>query len=73
MNEDDTFAALVKPMTEDEIGFGRKQWIYCSQHMAPHLTGWCTVSNRNKTKLDAQNRKDAYNECKRSGLKLYEG
>jgi hypothetical protein len=19
------------------------EWVYCSQHMRPHETGWCTV------------------------------
>lgn len=69
--EDDTFEALVRPPTEDEITFGRKKWIYCSQHMAYHLTGWCTVSNFNKVALDATTVEDAQSECINKGLKLF--
>jgi hypothetical protein len=73
MTEDDTFDALRKPPTEDELAFGRKAWIYCDQHMAAHMTGWCTVSNSNKIRLDASNGNDARAECERKGLKLYRG
>jgi hypothetical protein len=73
MTEDDTFDALRKPPTEDEIAFGRKVWVYCDQHMRPHMTGWCTVSNRNKIKLAATTQNGAYEECKERGFELYQG
>jgi len=65
--EDDTFYALKKPPTEDEIAFGRNKWIYCSEHMGPHITGWCTVSARSKRPLEAQNGESAYEECNLRG------
>lgn len=71
--EDDTFDALRKPSTEDELAFGRKVWVYCNQHMNPHMTGWCTVSKRNKTKLEATNEEDARTECVAKGFELYKG
>jgi hypothetical protein len=71
MNEDDTFDVLKNPPTEDEIEFGRKVWIYCGQHMAPHMTGWCTVSNRNKILLNAKTLDEAVAECRENGYTLY--
>jgi hypothetical protein len=55
----------------DERYFGSNVWVYCNQHMRPHLTGWCTVHNRNKTKLDASVVGDAYEECRVRGFDLY--
>lgn len=72
MTEDDTFEALRRPLTEDEVEFGRKTWVYCDQHMRPHMTGWCTVSNRNKIKLDATSNDQAYSECRLRGFDLYQ-
>lgn len=68
MNEDDTFNALKRPPTEDEIEFGRGKWIYCAQHMRHHMTGWCTVSNRDKTALDANNEEEAYKARRQRNL-----
>ncbi len=59
-----------KQPTEDKRVFG-DCWVYCNQHMKPHETGWCTISVRDKVKLDATNAKDAYAECEAKGLKLY--
>ena len=28
-------------------------WVYCSQHLAAHKTGWCTVDNSDKLGLGA--------------------
>ena len=70
MTEDDTFEVLRKPPTEDEIAFGRKVWVYCDQHLRPHMTGWCTVGKRSKTKLDATTESEAYSECMRRGFVL---
>lgn len=69
--EDDTFDALRKPPTEDELEFGRKKWIYCGQHLNPHITGWCTVGNQHKTLLDATTQEEAYEECRRKDFALY--
>lgn len=70
-NEDDTFDALKNPPTADELAFGRKAWVYCGQHLRPHLTGWCTVHNLEKVKLTATTEKEAYDECVSEGLILY--
>jgi hypothetical protein len=56
---------------EDTKAFGEGRWVYCSSHMAPHTTGWCTVSPRDKTLLDARDREAAYAECRAKGFDLY--
>ena len=71
MNEDDTFEALRKPPTEDEIAFGRNAWLYCGQHLRPHMTGWCTVSTRNKIKLEAKTLEEAYEICRDNRWTLF--
>lgn len=48
------------------------EWVYCSQHMRPHTTGWCTVSARDKTPLAAKNYPDAEAECRARGFELYD-
>lgn len=64
--------ACVDNLTEDVKVFGAGVWIYCDQHLRPHLTGWCTVSCKlHKTLLKAKNEKDAYSECRERGFKLY--
>lgn len=73
MTEDDTFDALRRPPTEDEIAFGRNRWIYCAQHLRPHTTGWCTVSNDQKTLLKATTDKEAYVECVAENMEIYRG
>jgi hypothetical protein len=73
LSEDDTFDALRKPLTEDEVAFGRRKWIYCDQHLNYHLTGWCTVSNGHKVALEATCAEEAHTECAVRGLKLYRG
>ncbi len=35
----------------EELAFGKDAWVYCTQHMKPHLTGWCSVSNSDKLGL----------------------
>jgi hypothetical protein len=58
-------------LTEDTKVFGENVWVYCNQHLRPHLTGWCTVSLHNKVQLDATNVDQAFEECKLKGFKLY--
>jgi hypothetical protein len=71
-------------MTQDEMlkeereTFGENTWVYCDQHMRPHLTGWCTVGVRNKTKLNftpsgdhQEDCKAAVAECRARGFELY--
>ena len=57
---------------EDSRIFGEEAWVYCSQHMRPHRTGWCTVSPRNKTALEAKTLEAAYAECRERGFDLYD-
>jgi len=58
---------------KEDIQFGKDAWVYCNQHMRPHSTGWCTVSVRDKTLLDAASYESAVEECKARGLELYRG
>ena len=57
-------------LTEDYLTFG-DCWVYCNQHLRPHKTGWCTVSVKDKIKLEAKNEQDAYDECNGKRLKIY--
>ena len=57
-------------MTEDAVEFG-DVFVYCSQHMRPHRTGWCTVCTRHKVKLDATDYEPAILECRAKGFKLF--
>jgi len=63
-------------MTKDVYVFGRNEWVYCKQHMRPHLTGWCTVDVKDKVGLGISNyvgsEEDAYKKCREFGLELYE-
>lgn len=49
-------------------------WVYCSQHLRPHKTGWCTVDIRNKICLcnGSKTEQEAYQKCRDFGLKIYE-
>lgn len=58
--------------TEDEKEFGADRWVYCKQHLRPHVTGWCTVSNKDKIALNAKTRDEAYAEARIRGLKIYD-
>lgn len=59
-------------MTKDTEVFGEGVWIYCNQHLAPHQTGWCTVSIHNKTLLNAKDQYEAVDECRVRGFTLYD-
>ncbi len=56
--------------TEDSVKFGDDAWVYCDQHLRPHMTGWCTVSVRNKVLLRAKSAEEAYAECKELGFRM---
>jgi hypothetical protein len=45
-------------------------WVYCAQHLTPHASGWCTVSNQQKLRLNAITRDEAYTEAKQLGLRF---
>lgn len=57
--------------TMDEIVFGRETIVYCRQHMKPHATGWCGVSNRDKIGLGVASMAEACAKCEAWGLKIY--
>ncbi len=63
----------MKKIIEDERLFGKNEWIYCGQHLRPHLTGWCTVPCTNKIGLKVDNEQEAYKKCKLLGLKIFKG
>lgn len=47
------------------------EWVYCSQHLRPHRSGWCTVSLADKIGLGpTASEREAYEKCRRLGLKL---
>lgn len=65
-----------KQPTEDEQAFGINHWVYCSQHMKPHLTGWCSVSPRDKVGLGitghgTEKAREAYDKCEAWGFQIY--
>lgn len=64
-------AELTAPPTEDVAAFGAGAWIYCSQHMKPHQTGWCTVSVRDKVGLGVDNAKAALEKCRAWKFPIY--
>lgn len=61
---------LNKPM--DNVVFGDGVFVYCSAHCRPHLTGWCTVPSKDKTPLKAKTHEEAYEECRKMGVFLYD-
>ena len=40
----------------------RNKFVYCTQHMRVHSTGWCTVSNYDKVFLLSETAEDAKTE-----------
>jgi hypothetical protein len=59
---------------EDKI-FGEDQWVYCKQHLRPHLTGWCSVGVNDKIGLGIfgkteESMKKAYSKCINWGFKI---
>lgn len=55
----------------DHAVFGIGEWIYCDQHLRPHMTGWCSVNYRNKVGLSVSSLEEAYTKCKLLGLQIY--
>lgn len=61
---------------EDVKAFGRDEWVYCYEHLRPHLTGWCTVACSRKVGLGIHGRTQeaeeaAYAKVERLGLKIF--
>lgn len=60
-----------KEQAEDQV---LGEWVYCSQHLNVHLSGWCTVPLRDKLGIGpVKDRAEAIKKCLSMGLKLYEG
>ena len=53
-------------------------WVYCSQHLRAHTTGWCTVAVLDKVGLGnfegdgSEQFKKATEKCRYLGLKLHQ-
>lgn len=64
-----------KQPTEDEKVFGKDTWVYCMDHVKPHLTGWCGVGVNRKLGLGISGGIDnvwhAVEKCHAFGLKIY--
>jgi len=69
--EKPTPAPEAKPLTEDEAVFGVNAWVYCSQHMKVHQTGWCSVSARDKVGLGVATVHEGLDKCRELGLALH--
>lgn len=70
-NLDTLLNTPLKDEAEDVAAFGRGAWVYCNQHMRPHLTGWCSVSPRDKVGLGVKTAEEAYDKCRAWGFPLY--
>lgn len=57
--------------SDDAAAFGEGVIIHCNSHGRPHYTGWCTVPNREKVKLNSTTLEEAADECRVSGLWMY--
>lgn len=68
-------ALLATPLADEQpdvAAFGRGAWVYCNQHLKPHLTGWCSVSVRDKIGLGVSTPEEAYAKCEAWGLKIFD-
>lgn len=45
-------------------------FVYCTQHVRPHTTGWCHVAAEDKIRLAAAGWMESDNECRRIGLDI---
>ncbi len=63
----------MEKITEDVKTFGKNVFVYCNQHLYPHLTGWCTVDSHHKTLLEATTVEDAYRECVSKEFPIFDG
>lgn len=60
-------ANLVQGAGDEHMG----EWVYCSQHLNVHASGWCTVEPRDKLGLHVETEEEGIEKCKEIGLKLY--
>lgn len=57
----------------DNEAFPGVAFVYCTQHLSAHATGWCTVSNMCKIPLEAKTIEEAFRECEAKGYHLFKG
>lgn len=58
------------PESDDDTEFGT-DWVYCGAHRRVHETGWCTVSNGQKTPLNVQSYNEGMDLAREHGFSLY--
>lgn len=66
----------IPPFVHDHEVFGEEQWVYCSQHMKAHLTGWCGVDVMDKVGLGIKGKgekqeQEAIQKCRHLKLPLF--
>lgn len=63
-------------MSADKTAAGDEHmgaFVYCTQHLRPHSTGWCTVAAQDKKPLKATTAEEAYAEVIANGWEVYHG
>lgn len=60
----------IDPYGADDTVFGTG-FVFCHQHLRPHSTGWCTVSNADKTPLSGATLDEATAEVRAKGWRIY--
>jgi hypothetical protein len=60
----------IDPYAADDSVFG-VPFLYCHGHLRAHSSGWCTVSNYEKTPLEATDERAATDEARSKGLYIY--
>lgn len=74
VEEDEPKEQVPAPKRDEEKKAGDEEmgaWVYCTQHVRPHTTGWCTVGVRDKRPLKARNSEQAYKEVKDIGWPIF--
>lgn len=66
-----------EPLAPDALVFGEKTYVYCTEHLNPHLTGWCTIEVDKKVGLGIkheghESRERARDKCRSLGLRLFQ-
>lgn len=58
---------MSKPAGDEHLG----KWVYCTQHVRPHETGWCTVPPDMKFPLAATTQEEAVRETRANNWRIY--
>jgi len=64
----------VKPKTRntDDFRVFGDQYVYCSNHLTVHKTGWCKDESKYKVALGVSTQEEGIQKCKSLGLKLHQ-